>query len=78
MGVKELRRRGTRCVASTTLHSSFQAQDEGILPSGRRGAARGKGVRVSGDCGSLDKASPSPLVLLNGKLLALAHLACIY
>lgn len=31
-----------------TLCSSFEAQDEGILPSGRRGAARGKEVLVGG------------------------------
>lgn len=34
-----------------TLLPSFQAQDEGILLSGRRGAARGKGAQVGGLAG---------------------------
>lgn len=60
--------------ASMTLHSYFEAQDEGILPSGRRGAARGKEVLVGVDWGSLEEAFP-PSGCSNGSFIS--HLACM-
>lgn len=59
--------------ASMTLHSYFEAQDEGILPSGRRGAARGKEVLVGVDWGSLEEAF-RPSGCSDGSFL-ISHLA---